>query len=69
MAKDGSVSAVFEAKDAVSGLAADAAGNVYLGTTPSCDVIRVAPDGSRTAVSLSLNKGAQHVLALACARA
>ncbi len=56
LAKDGTVSAVYEVKDSVSSLAADAAGNVYIGTTPSCQVIRVAPDGSHLVVALGLGE-------------
>ncbi len=66
LAKDGTVSAIYEVKDSVSSLAADTAGNVYIGTSPACDVIRVAPDGSHLVIALGLGKNVpQHVMALA----
>ncbi len=63
------LSAVYQATEknmiAVSSLAVDNTGNVYAGLSPSCSVLRIAPDGAVKQLMTGAGKDNKHVLALA----
>lgn len=64
LAADGELDAVFEAKDSVCSLAVDAAGYLFIGTSPSTLVVRIAPDGTRKDMQVGTGGNNQHVMAL-----
>jgi hypothetical protein len=69
LAKNGTLAGIYEATTGntlspVYSLAADAAGYVYAGVTPSCSVVRIAPNGQTATVLTGLGKDNAYVMAL-----
>ncbi len=63
-AVDGQLNSVYEAQGAVTSLTTDAQGNVYVGTSPLCQVFRISPDGTQQEIMRGMGRGNRHVLSL-----
>jgi len=64
LGKDNLLRSVYEGKGMVTSLAVDKAGNLYVGMSPSCQVIRVSPDGIQREIMRGMGRGNRHVLAM-----
>jgi len=64
MGKDNLLRSVYEGKSTVTSLAVDKAGNLYVGASPSCQVIRISPNGLQQEVMRGMGRGNRHVLAM-----
>jgi len=64
LGNDNQLRSVYEGKAMVTSLAVDKAGNLYVGTSPTCQVIRIAPDGIQQEIMRGMGRGNRHVLAM-----
>lgn len=62
--KNNQLRSVYEGKTTVTSLAVDKAGNLYVGASPNCQVIRISPDGLLQEVMRGMGRGNRHVLAM-----
>jgi hypothetical protein len=64
LGKDDVLRSVYEGKGMVTSMAVDAAGNLYVGASPTCQVIRISPDGIQQEIMRGMGRGNRHVLAM-----
>lgn len=64
MGKDNLLRSVYEGKSTITSLAVDKAGNLYVGASPSCQVIRISPGGLQQEVMRGMGRGNRHILAM-----
>ncbi|MHB0937487.1 MAG: SpoIVB peptidase S55 domain-containing protein [Armatimonadota bacterium] len=64
LGKDNLLRSVYEGKSMITSLAVDKAGNLYVGASPSCQVIRITPGGLQQEVMRGMGRGNRHVLAM-----
>ena len=64
LGKDGLLRSVYEGKGSITSLAVDRAGNLYVGASPNCQVIRITPGGLQQEVMRGMGRGNHHILAM-----
>ena len=61
---NGELHSVYDSEGAIISLCVDDLGNIYVGTSPTCRVIRISPDGNRQEILRGMGRGNRHVFAL-----
>jgi len=64
LGKDNLLRSVYKGKGMVTSLAVDKSGNLFIGSSPTCQVIRVSPDGIQREIMRGMGRGNRHVLAM-----